>query len=347
MISLKSILRRNLLTSRSRGIRHFAISRTLKARDIKEVPVTTYTKAKNPGSEHTLLAVDHSKKPPRAVSNENDDREAQAFNGSIVSKMTPTMRSFTLEGKVAVVTGGARSLGWNMSQALAEAGAKAVALLDVRQDLGEQAAAELHRTTGIPVQFYKIDVREERDVAEAMNKINQDLGSVDIVINSAGVVDSNIKAEIYPPPQFRHLLDINLTGSFLVSQAAATHMIRAQTGGSIIFLSSIAGSRVLHPQQQCAYNASKAAVTQLAKSLAAEWAQHGIRVNTIAPGYMDTALNREALLEGEKNHWRAMTPMGRLGRPDELNGLAVFLASEASRFVTGAHVYADGGYACY
>ena len=118
-------------------------------------------------------------------------------------------------------------------------------------------------------------------------------------------------------------------------------MIAQKTGGSIIFLASIAGSRVLHPQQQCAYNASKAAVTQLAKSLAAEWAQHGIRVNTIAPGYMDTALNREALLEGQKKHWASMTPMGRLGRPDELNGLAVFLASDASSFVTGANVLAD------
>ena len=118
-------------------------------------------------------------------------------------------------------------------------------------------------------------------------------------------------------------------------------MIAQKTGGSIIFLASIAGSRVLHPQQQCAYNASKAAVTQLAKSLAAEWAQHGIRANTIAPGYMDTALNREALLEGQKKHWASMTPMGRLGRPDELNGLAVFLASDASRFVTGAHILAD------
>ena len=118
-------------------------------------------------------------------------------------------------------------------------------------------------------------------------------------------------------------------------------MIQQQTGGSIIFLSSIAGSRVLHPQQQCAYNASKAAVTQVAKSLAAEWAQHGIRVNAIAPGYMDTALNTEALLEGQKKHWAAMTPMGRLGRPDELNGLAVFLASDAAGFVTGANILAD------
>ena len=180
-----------------------------------------------------------------------------------------------------------------------------------------------------------------------MPQVVRDLGSVDIVINSAGIVDSNIKAEAYDPGMFRQLLDINLTGSFLVSQAAARQMISRQTGGSIVFLSSIAGSRVLHPQQQCAYNASKAAVSQLARSLAAEWARHGIRVNTIAPGYMDTALNREALLEEEKTHWCAMTPMGRLGLPGELNGLAVFLASDAAGFVTRADVLCDGGYACY
>ena len=152
---------------------------------------------------------------------------------------------------------------------------------------------------------------------------------------------SNVKAEAYDLALFRRLIDVNLTGSFIVSQAAARGMIQSRKSGSIIFLSSIAGSRVLHPQQQCAYNASKAAVTQLAKSLAAEWASHGIRVNTIAPGYMDTALNTEANLGEEKKHWAKMTPMGRLGKPDELNGLAVFLASDAARFVTGAHIYAD------
>lgn len=118
-------------------------------------------------------------------------------------------------------------------------------------------------------------------------------------------------------------------------------MIAQRTGGSIIFLSTIAGSRVLHPQEQCAYNASKAAVTQLAKSLAAEWAQHRIRVNTISPGYMDTALNQEAKLEGQKSYWRKMTPMGRLGRPEELNGAAVFLSSNAAGFVTGAELLVD------
>ena len=113
---------------------------------------------------------------------------------------------------------------------------------------------------------------------------------------------SNLKAELYPAPMFRKLIDINLTGSFLVSQACACSMIASKTPGSIICIGSIAGVRVLHPQEQCAYNASKAGVIHLAKSLAAEWAPHGIRVNTISPGYMDTALNREALLDGQKKH---------------------------------------------
>lgn len=106
---------------------------------------------------------------------------------------------------------------------------------------------------------------------------------------------------------FRDLIEINLTGSFIVSKHCARQLMSRGRGGSIIFLSSIAGSRVLHPQQQCAYNASKAAVTQLAKSLAAEWAEYGIRVNTIAPGYMDTDLNREAMLETQKKTWESQT----------------------------------------
>ncbi|KAI4244956.1 MAG: hypothetical protein LQ352_006678, partial [Teloschistes flavicans] len=139
---------------------------------------------------------------------------------------------------------------------------------------------------------------------------------------------------------FRRLLDINLTGSFLVSQSCGRHMIRSRRG-SIIFISSIAGARVLHPQQQCAYNASKAAVVQLARSLAAEWAKHGVRVNTISPGYMDTQLNEDAMLQQQMTFWKTVTPMGRVGRPDELNGLAVFLSSDAARFVTGSNVFCD------
>ncbi|CAF9907565.1 MAG: hypothetical protein HETSPECPRED_007168 [Heterodermia speciosa] len=228
-----------------------------------------------------------------------------------------------------------------MAQALAEAGASAIALLDVKQSLGDNSAAELHSTTGIPVQFYKVDVRDENAITEVVANITSDLGTPSIVINSAGVVDSNLPAQRYPAPLFRTLIDVNLNGSFLVSQACARAMIASKTPGSIIFLGSIAGVRVLHPQEQCAYNASKAAVIQLCKSLAAEWAPHGVRCNTISPGYMDTALNREADLEAVKGHWANMTPMHRLGQPDELNGLAVFLASDASGFMTGSNVMCD------
>ncbi|KAL8893955.1 MAG: hypothetical protein Q9192_004755 [Flavoplaca navasiana] len=182
-----------------------------------------------------------------------------------------------------------------MSQALAEAGAEAIALLDVKQDLGEEAASRLSSDARIPVKFYKADVRDAEICNQIVEKIVSELGSVDILINSAGIVNSNIKAEDYDPEMFRRLIDINLTGSFLVSQTCGRHMIKARRGGSIIFISSIAGARVLHPQQQCAYNTSKAAVVQLANSMAAEWAQHGIRVNTISPGYMDTQLNEEAM----------------------------------------------------
>ncbi len=140
----------------------------------------------------------------------------------------------------------------------------------------------------------------------------------------------------------RHgLIDINVTGAFLVAQACGQQMIKQGTGGSIIFVASMSGSIVNYPQPQCCYNASKAAVIQLTKSLAAEWAQHGIRVNAISPGYMDTALNRVPALEAQKKIWASMTPQGRLGNVDELNNLAVFLASDASSLMTGANCIID------
>lgn len=158
---------------------------------------------------------------------------------------------------------------------------------------------------------------------------------------------SNIKAETYCIDKFRNLLDINVTGTFLVAQACAQKMIQQGSGGSLILIASMSASIVNYPQEQCCYNASKAAVVQLSKSLAAEWARHGIRVNSISPGYMDTALNREPTLDAQKVIWKIQTPMKRLGKEEELNNLAVYLAGDGSSFMTGSNCIIDGGYSLW
>jgi NAD(P)-dependent dehydrogenase (short-subunit alcohol dehydrogenase family) len=143
---------------------------------------------------------------------------------------------------------------------------------------------------------------------------------------------------------FRRLIDINLNGSFFLSQAVGKAAIAAHKPLSIILIASMSGTIVNYPQEQSAYNASKAGVVHLGKSLAAEWAKYKIRVNCISPGYMDTALNRVPALDAQKVIWTGMTPQERLGAVNDLNGLAVFLGSDASGFMTGSNVIIDGGY---
>ncbi|MCJ1316343.1 hypothetical protein MMC15_001664 [Xylographa vitiligo] len=329
-----------------------------------EVPVVEYSSGSGE-AHHTILKIDQTK--PVSSPIVDVAKKAYALESSVISKLSPTLAKFTLHGKVALITGAARGLGWNMAQALAEVGVKAIALIDVQQEIGDAAALELHESTGIPVQFYKVDIRDENAIAEVVTKVTEEFGSLDVMINSAGIAEydfpypmvdamiqqliiipsSNIKAEEYDTVMFRRLIDINVTGAFLVAQACGQQMIKQGTGGSIIFIASMSGSIVNYPQGQCCYNASKAAVVQLGKSLAAEWAPYGIRVNMISPGYMDTALNRVPALEAQKKIWTTMTPMNRLGNVDELNNLAVFLASDASSLMTGANCIIDGGYSVW
>lgn len=234
-----------------------------------------------------------------------------------------------------------------MARACAEAGAKAIVIFDANQELGDEAAEDLHRKSGIDVSFFKVDVRDGSAINAAVQQVVDLYGAPDVLVNSAGIADSNIKAEEYDPAMFRRLIDINLTGSFLMAQSVGRAMMAAGKPGSIVLVASMSGTIVNYPQEQSCYNASKAGVAQLGKSLAAEWAKYNIRVNCISPGYMDTALNKVPALDAQKKIWRSLTPQARLGNVDELNGLCVFLASDSSTFMTGANVLIDGGYSLY
>ena len=227
-----------------------------------------------------------------------------------------------------------------MAEALCDVGAEGVAILDVLQEHGDEAIDHLQKKYNVPAAFYKVDVTNDEMINTAMEQIVRDFGKIDVLVNSAGIADSNIPAETYDIAKFRRLIDINLTVSFVTAQAAGKQMMKTG-GGSIVFIASMSGHIVNWPQQQCCYNASKAGVIMLAKSLAAEWARHGIRVNSISPGYMDTALNRVPALDAQKVMWNERTPMGRLGNVDELNNLAIFLASDASTYMTGSDLICD------
>ncbi|KAF7502808.1 hypothetical protein GJ744_005021 [Endocarpon pusillum] len=291
---------------------------------------------------------------------ESSMRMTQPLSSKVMTTLSPTFQRFALKDKVAIVTGGARGLGLNMTQALCESGIKAVAIFDIQPTLGESMAAALSTSTGIPVKYYNVDVVDEESVDSAVQKVATELGQIDILINSAGVAFSNIPAERYKMSDFEKTININLMGSFRIARAVGRHMIAATAtrtrpassnadlpDRSIILIASMSGTIVNYPQPQAAYNASKAGVIQLSKSLASEWARYGIRVNTISPGYMDTALNRVPALEGQKEMWKERTPMGRLGAVEELNGLVVWLAGEGGRFCTGADLRVDGGYSIW
>ncbi|CAI6097903.1 unnamed protein product [Clonostachys chloroleuca] len=312
----------------------------------KEVPVTIYGSGQ--GEHSTVQVAEGAGKVPFDSPVPPTDSDAvQPLSRKAFESLPQTLRDMTVYGKTIILTGGARGLGNSMARACAEAGAKAIIIFDANQELGDQAAAELHEKSGLPVSFFKVDVRDGAAINTAVDAVVENFGCPDALINAAGIADSNIKAETYDPAMFRRLIDINLTGTFLMTQAVGRAMMAAGKPGSLVLVASMSGSIVNYPQEQSCYNASKAGVIQFAKSIAAEWAKHDIRVNCISPGYMDTALNRVPALEAQKKIWKSLTPQNRLGGVDELNGLCVYLASDASRFMTGTNILIDGGYSCY
>ena len=249
---------------------------------------------------------------------------------------------FRLDGCCSVVTGAAMGLGKVMASALAEAGSHVV-IADINLEAAEKAAAEL-RAFGTQVIAVRTDVTKPKDAEALAQKALETFGRIDVLINNAGIC-RHAKAEDMSLEDWLVVMDVNLNGVFILSQVVGRVMIRQQKG-SIINIASMSGLIVNTPQGQSGYNASKAGVIMLTKSLAAEWAEHHIRVNAIAPGYMKTELTRP-YFEGNGDmvkRWMDMSPMKRPGMPEELQGIALYLASEASSFATGSVFTVDGGY---
>lgn len=244
----------------------------------------------------------------------------------------PVLDLFKLDGRQALVTGAAQGIGFEIARGLAEAGASVI-IADMNPDVGEGAAKSLGGT------FETLNVTD----VGAVRALAARYPDLDILVNNAGIV-RNTPAEDTPDDDWRTVMDVNLNGVFWCTREFGKNMLR-RGQGSVVATASMSGLISNHPQPQAAYNASKAAVIHLTRSLAGEWAARGVRVNAVAPGYTATPLTKRGLETPEwRDTWLGTTPMGRLAEPSEIAPAVVFLASDASSFITGETIVIDGGY---
>ncbi|SAK76834.1 SDR family NAD(P)-dependent oxidoreductase [Caballeronia ptereochthonis] len=247
-----------------------------------------------------------------------------------------TLDAFRLDGDVCVVTGAAQGIGFSIAKGLREAGATVV-IADRDETLGQRAAEELGGS------FVVLDVTDSSTVDAAFDTVVARHGKLDVLVNNAGIV-KNAPALETDDAAWRAVLAVNLDGVFYCSRSAARHMVR-RNSGRIVNIASMSGSIANKPQPQASYNASKAGVIHLTRSLAAEWAAHGVRVNSISPGYVATELTKRGFeIEEWRKVWIDGTPMARMATPEEIAPGVIFLASRASAFVTGSDLVMDGGY---
>jgi NAD(P)-dependent dehydrogenase (short-subunit alcohol dehydrogenase family) len=256
------------------------------------------------------------------------------------------LEKYDLKGRTAVVTGAGQGIGFACAQALGEAGARVI-IGELHPDRGEEARSKLE-ALGLEASAVPLDVTQSSQVDEVAARVERDHGGCDILVNNAGVAKSDVRAEDTSDEHWRFHMDVNLDGLFWCCRAFGKQMLAAGRG-SIVNIGSMSGVVVNKPQPQSFYNASKAAVHHLTRSLACEWAIRGVRVNAVAPTYIETPLTKFGIEENPEMYrtWLEMTPMGRVGQPEEIASVVLFLASDASSLLTGSIVLADAGYTCW
>ncbi|KAH7390066.1 hypothetical protein BKA64DRAFT_626802 [Cadophora sp. MPI-SDFR-AT-0126] len=288
---------------------------------------------------------------PSTLTAQPNQKEALRCSGK--DNLKRTLTGFGLEGKVCIVTGGASGIGLEICRAILSSGGK-VALVDLNVDLGEQQAKSLNEEYAVedPGHFrgplitaHAADVSSPESIQSAMISILTAHRQVDHLVTSAGICE-NFPAISYPYVRMQKLWAINIDGSFNFATAVARHLIERKASGNIVIIASMSGSIVNVPQLQTPYNMSKAAVKHMVKSLGVEWAEFGIRVNCVSPGYIKTALTEKIMLNDPAlyDEWVTRTPLKRLGKPSEIAGPVLFLLSDLSSYMTGSEMLADGGY---
>jgi gluconate 5-dehydrogenase len=248
---------------------------------------------------------------------------------------------FRLDGKTAIVTGGGRGLGRYMAEALSDAGASVV-LCSRKMEPLEEVCREIEAGGGRALAV-ECDVTDPDEVEKVVSAAVENFGSIDVVVNNSGATWGALPEEM-PLDRFDQVMRVNVRGTFLMSQAAGRRMIEGGTGGTIINISSVAGIVGGHPDfmQTVGYNSSKGAIISMTRDLATSWAQHNITVNAIAPGWFPTRMSG-GLIEKFEEEMLGGIPLGRFGNPEDLKGVAIFLASPAAAYVTGQTIVVDGG----
>lgn len=255
--------------------------------------------------------------------------------------METLRKLFSLENKAVLVAGGAQGIGKEVASYMAAAGADII-LFDLQEEKAKDTAKEIEEKYGCKAKAYQVNVTDPENIQRALLEAEEDFKQIDLLFNNAGIVKQKPVVDL-EPEEWTQVIDVNLNGIFFVAQAFGKYLIDRKKKGAIVNTASMSGTIVNYPQRQASYNASKAGVVQLTKSLAVEWADYGIRVNSISPGYIFTELT-SFVQKDYRDLWVSQTPMKRMGTPEELAGGVIYLLSDSASYTTGTNLVMDGGF---